>query len=64
MSGLLIPPNDAPALISAMKALILDPAARARLGQAARRKVEMEFEESKVVEATIDVYRQLLSAAE
>jgi glycosyltransferase involved in cell wall biosynthesis len=64
VSGLLVPPGDVPALISALRTLIRDPVARVRLGQAARRKIEIEFEESKVVEATIDVYHQLLSARE
>ena len=64
VSGLLVPEGDVSALIAALRTLILDPDARVRLGQAARRKVEMEFEESKVVEATIDVYHQLLSTRE
>lgn len=62
VSGLLVPEGDVSALTEALRTLILDPGARVRLGQAARRKIEMEFEESAVVEATIDVYRQLLSA--
>jgi glycosyltransferase involved in cell wall biosynthesis len=64
VSGLLVPAGDLPALTAALKALILDPVARARLGQAARQKIELEFEEAKVVEATIAVYRQLLSECE
>jgi glycosyltransferase involved in cell wall biosynthesis len=62
VSGLLIPSGDSSALLSALRTLILDPAARVRLGQAARRKMEMEFEESRVIAATIGVYDQLLSA--
>ena len=62
VSGLLIPEGDVPALIAALRKLILDPETRVRLGQAARRKSELEFEESKVIEATIAVYHQLLSA--
>ena len=62
VSGLLVPEGDVSALVAALRTLILDPDARVRLGQAARRKIEMEFEESKVVEATIAVYHQLLSA--
>lgn len=64
VNGLLIPPGDVPALVSALRTLILDPGARVRLGQSARRKIEFEFEESRVVEATLEVYQQLLSARE
>ena len=42
-TGLLVPPNDPPALADAMMRLAQDAALRRRLGEAARSKVEREF---------------------
>ena len=58
-TGLLVPPDDHVALWQAMERLIADPALRARMGEAARRKV-VEFQASTVVQRIEQVYRQLL----
>jgi glycosyltransferase involved in cell wall biosynthesis len=42
-SGLLVPPEDAPALADAVTALLLDPARRARMGAAAYERLTTEF---------------------
>jgi colanic acid/amylovoran biosynthesis glycosyltransferase len=44
VEGLLVPPGDAGALASAIERLRDDPALRARLGAAARRRIEQEFD--------------------
>ena len=58
-NGLLVPARDAPALANAIEQLLNDPEALARMGLASRIKVVSEFAEKTVVQATIDVYRQL-----
>ena len=44
VSGLLVPPHDAPSLAGALRRLLEDAALRRRLGAAARRRVESEFD--------------------
>ena len=44
VEGLLVPPGDAVILASAIERLIDDPDLRARLGSAARRRIEQEFD--------------------
>lgn len=63
VTGLLIPPGDVAALSSAIRMLILDPTKRAECGRAARNKVEAEFDESKVIEATMEVYREAIGVS-
>jgi 2-deoxystreptamine N-acetyl-D-glucosaminyltransferase/2-deoxystreptamine glucosyltransferase len=65
VSGLLVPPADPPALARALKQLALDPAARRRMGQAARRKfLEGEFSQENMVNQTLAIYRQVIQAKE
>ncbi|MGE0096178.1 MAG: glycosyltransferase family 4 protein [Alphaproteobacteria bacterium] len=42
-TGVLVPPGDAPALARAIESLLIDPAARARLGQAGQARVTAHF---------------------
>ena len=60
ITGVLVPPGDVAALADALHSLIVDPARRTALGQAARRKAQLEFEESQVIQATIEVYREAI----
>jgi glycosyltransferase involved in cell wall biosynthesis len=58
ISGLLVPPGDAPALRQALSGLIADPARRLAMGEAARRRSE-DFTAERVVPALERAYRQL-----
>ena len=44
VEGLLVPPGDPTALADAIERLVADPGLRARLGAAARRRIEREFD--------------------
>jgi glycosyltransferase involved in cell wall biosynthesis len=57
-NGLLVPPDDPAALRAAMARLIADPALRAQMGAAGRRKVTA-FQAGSVVERIEQVYREL-----
>ncbi len=56
VNGLLVRPRDVPTLVEALDRLLSDPALRARLGAAGRRKAEAEFDLRAVVRATLDLY--------
>ncbi len=43
MSGLLVPPDDPPALAAAIVGLLRDPASRERMGAAARERLTTRF---------------------
>lgn len=58
--GLLIPVKNAPALADAIAQLEEDPALCRRLGEAARRKALLQFDERSVIKRTLDVYRELI----
>jgi rhamnosyl/mannosyltransferase len=62
-TGLLVPPGDAPALASALNGLLDDGALRERLGVAARDRALQQFSVERMVEKTLDIYRQARSAA-
>ncbi len=55
-TGRLVPPEDAPALASAIEALLADPALRGRLGTNARAAALQRFGEERMVERMIDVF--------
>lgn len=55
-AALLVPPNDVPALRAAMCRLLDDPALRARLGEAARRRVAAKFNWRTVAEQYLALY--------
>ena len=62
-NGLLVPPRDAPALSNAIMALAGDPARRAAMGAAGRRRAETEFAAERINEETLRVYERALAAA-
>ena len=57
LSGILVPPGDVHQLAQAMRALARDESLRRRLGQAARRRVLVEYTVERMVEETLSVYR-------
>jgi glycosyltransferase involved in cell wall biosynthesis len=61
VTGLLVPPLDAPALVGAVRRLADSPQLRRRLGEAARERAVARFDLSVVARATRDLYREVLS---
>ncbi len=59
VTGLIIPPADAPALATALRRLLQEPAWGARLGEAGRRRAGQEFEESVMVERYWQCFQRL-----
>ncbi len=59
--GVFVPPGDVPALVDAMRALLLQPATRARMGEAGRRRVAENFTRAQLARNTQRIYFQLLA---
>jgi glycosyltransferase involved in cell wall biosynthesis len=59
VTGLLVPPRDAPALAAAIEQLLADGAQRQRMGRAGRALAEREFRIERIVAAHLDVYHGL-----
>lgn len=60
VNGILVPPQDPPALAEALRRLLSDSDERARFGAASRRIAESEFAEEIVVAQTVALYQSLL----
>jgi glycosyltransferase involved in cell wall biosynthesis len=60
-TGLLVPPGDPAALARDLERLLADPAFRARLGAAGRRRVETSFRIDESHRAHLDLYRRELA---
>lgn len=60
-NGLLVPPRDAWALAQALAILIQDAELRVRMGRRGRERAVGEFSQERVNEATLAIYRELLS---
>ena len=60
VDGLLIPPRSADALANAIAALDDEPPLRARFGKAARAKAVAQFDHTRVLRQTVEVYQELL----
>ncbi len=60
VNGLVVPRRDARALADGIIKMLSDPAAAARYGEAGRRTVEERFTRPRLVEKTIEVYREVL----
>jgi glycosyltransferase involved in cell wall biosynthesis len=62
-TGLLVPLHDPVRLASAIEELVVDSALRRRMGTAARRKAEAEFDDRAVVSKTLEAYERVLNPA-
>ncbi|NLG33942.1 MAG: glycosyltransferase family 4 protein [Lentisphaerae bacterium] len=62
ISGLVVPPRDAPALRNALLALARDPPLRRRLGAGARARIDGPFHFRHTADKTLALYRRLLSS--
>jgi rhamnosyl/mannosyltransferase len=60
VTGLVIPPNDSAALAAAVRQLLADPALRARMGAAARRRVQDEFSIDAMLDRMMAFYAEAL----
>lgn len=63
VDGLLVPPDDAPALAAALLDLMASPERAASLGRAARASVERRFSFERMVTAFADLYQSEFEAA-
>lgn len=61
VDGLLVQPRDPAALAAAILRLHVDPALAGRLGAAARLKALGRFDERRILQETLNVYRELLA---
>ncbi len=62
-TGLLVAPGDAAELAGALNRLLSDSSLRIAMGQAGLRRLQTGFSVRRMVDATLDVYRSVLSAA-
>ena len=62
-TGFLVPPDDAPALATAIEKLLRDPALGVRMGAAGRVRARDRYDGDVVVPALEQAYRTLLAAA-
>jgi glycosyltransferase involved in cell wall biosynthesis len=61
-NGLLFPVGDAAALADAIASVVEDDARRASMGEAAIAKAAVEFDQSRVIDLTLDAYERVLAA--
>lgn len=61
VDGLLFPPGNAPALASALRSLLADPARRRSMGLCARERVAQHYTVQTCVDGLLDTYRKALS---
>lgn len=60
VEGLLVPPRDPARLAEAISHLIQDPALRHRLGRAARERARARFDQNRIADRLVAIYRKLL----
>jgi glycosyltransferase involved in cell wall biosynthesis len=63
ITGRLVPPRNVPALAAALAELIDDPELRQRYGANARKRAERRHSHAKMVDAYLDLYRELATEA-
>jgi glycosyltransferase involved in cell wall biosynthesis len=61
INGLLVPPKDATALAQAIEVLVCDHELRVAYGRAGRQLMLDRFEESIVLDSTLEIYGELIS---
>jgi rhamnosyl/mannosyltransferase len=61
VTGLVVPPRDAPALAGALNTLLGDRRLAQRLGEAGRKRALTEFSLQKMWSGTLEVYREVLA---
>lgn len=62
-TGLLVPPRDSHALAEAIDRFLGEPELRGKMGEASRQRVKEYFPVEKMVNATVKVYKEVLSGA-
>lgn len=62
VTGLLVPPSDPGALAAALRTLILDPAARAAMGEQGLRRFRDHFTADRMAAETLELYRHVVGA--
>jgi rhamnosyl/mannosyltransferase len=62
-TGVVVPPNDPAVLATALRELLNSPEKRKIYGQNGFNRVQTHFHVKKMVESTIDIYRQVLCKA-
>lgn len=60
VTGLIVPPNDSDALAAALQRLLGDERLRATLGNAAKKRAELEFSSDRMVRRVQQVYEEVL----
>jgi glycosyltransferase involved in cell wall biosynthesis len=60
-NGFLVPARDAEALLNRTRRLVQDAALRARFGRASRDRAAAQFDERRIIRATLAVYHRLLA---
>ncbi|HTL56091.1 MAG TPA: glycosyltransferase [Candidatus Limnocylindrales bacterium] len=61
VTGLLVPPRDAPALASALERLLGDQSLRRRLGEAARQRAQEKFSVTRQVDQLLGLWSEILA---
>lgn len=60
VTGRVVPPRDPAALVAALRTLLADDELRGQMGRAGRARVLAEFDQAKMVERVMEVYREVM----